>query len=218
MNVTVIVGITCLCLLCIPGCMMACHFIMQICCKPAPNTQNQEKQFRRRLKMFRFGCVALMTAATIELIILIPQYIMIIDTSTDINHRILQTCFGLIIDLMHAFNFAMIIVLFIIRLKNVLDKSVFDYSSSFYKFLLITTFIFSIFGSISIIINRMNLIYQILNNTIEENKWYFYPISYGLTTTIVLLGMMMYLLFQLLLVYLLSNALVKVCLISLQLS
>lgn len=61
-----------------------------------------------------------------------------------------------------------------------------------------------------LIINRINTIFQITNNTIEDEQWYFYPLTYQLTTTIVLVGMALYICFQILLVLLLANALIKV--------
>ena len=73
------------------------------------------------------------------------------------------------IDLLHTFNFALIIVIFINRLKLALKGSMFDYSRVLYKFLQFMTIIVSIFGSISVTINRTNTIYQLSNNTIDKN-------------------------------------------------
>ena len=207
-----ILGISVLLILSGTGVIIASHFIKQIISKQSGiDLKGQPTSQRRRIVLFRFGCTTLIIAGATELIFLIPRYFLIIDDDMSTEHLIAQTCVRLTVDVLHGFNFGMIIIIFIFRLKIALNGLVFDYPQQMYNSLLFITITLSILGVICASLRRVNEIYQILNNTVEENKWYLNPITFGITTSIVFFSLTIYLIFQVLLVFLLANALLKVC-------
>ena len=207
-NPYLIIGIAANATFLIVGTSLTLHFMFAML-SHKQSVSSGKKNNKRSVSVFQATCGLIMIAGALELILTLPYFIFQVGYPN--SYSMIETSIGFATSLLHTFNFALIAIFFIYRLKLSLKGSIFEYSEKLYKILFVIVFIVTFVSVIFVTIVRINRIYQILNNTVEIDKWYFNPLTFEQTLLVIIGGILMYLCFQLLLVYLLANALVKVC-------